>query len=257
VAGLDPLLRFWRALDGTFERVSPAWWGAVVTDSRFPDVWDLNYARVETTQPDLTAAEIEAELLPAMAESGAQHEHVVVFHPEELTGLVTELSMRGDKISWDTAMRCALRIDPAPGDPQVEEVVDFTNEYWDLHRRSLREFDVTEPRVADQLVRLERDHLLGTGKRWFTVREEGEMVAFASLHVLELVGYLDHIVTFPGSRGRGYASALVRRAAAESRAAGATDLLLLAEPDGRARNLYERLGFVVLGHLAASLRPRS
>ncbi len=257
MAGLDPLLRFSRAIDATFEHVTQAWWGAVVTDSRFPDVWDLNYARIETTQPDLTVAEIEAELLPAIAECGAQREHVVVFHPEELTGLVTELSMRGDKISWDTAMRCARRIDPAPGDPLVEEIVDFDDEYWDLHRRSLREFDVTEPRVQDQLVRLERDHLLGTGKRWFTVREGSEMVAFASLHVLERVGYLDHVVTFPESRGRGYARALVRRASAESRTAGATELVLLAEPDGRARNLYERLGFVVLGHLAASLRRRS
>jgi ribosomal protein S18 acetylase RimI-like enzyme len=257
VAGLESLLRFWHAIDATFERVTQAWWGAVVTDSRFPEVWDLNYARVETTQADLTAADIEADLLPAIAESGARHVHVVVFHPEELTGLVTELSTRGDRISWDTAMECVRRIDPSAGDPPVEEVTDFDDAFWARHRLSLREFDVTDPRVADQLVRLERNHLLPNGKRWFTLRDGGEMLAFASLHVLDGVGYLDHVVTFPEARGRGYASALVRRAAAESRAAGATDLLLLAEPDGRARTLYGRLGFEIVGHLAASLRARS
>ncbi len=257
MAGLESLLRFWRAIDATFERVTEAWWGAVVTDSRFPQVWDLNYARVETTQTDLTAADIEADLLPAIAESGARRVHIVVFHPEELTDLVAELSTRGDRITWDMAMECARRIGPAAGDPRVEEVTDFDDAYWARHRRSLREFDVTEPQVADQLVRLERDHLLPNGKRWFTLRNGGEMVAFASLHVLDGVGYLDHVVTFPEARGRGYASALVRRAAAESRAAGATELLLLAERDGGARTLYERLGFVTVGHLAASLRVRS
>lgn len=255
MAGLESLLRFWRAIDGTFERVMPAWWGAVVTDSRFPDVWDLNYARVETARSDLTVAEIEAELLPALDSSGARHVHVVVFHPEELTGLVTELSTRGDRMTWDTAMECVGRPEPAPDDAPVEEVVDFDEAYWTRHRESLREFDVTDPGVADQLVRLERDHLLGTGKRWFTLREGGEMVAFASLQVLDGVGYLDHVVTFPQARRRGYAGSLVRRLAAESRAAGAEHLFLLAEPDGKALTLYERLGFVTIGHLAASLRP--
>ena len=79
-------------------------------------------------------------------------------------------------------------------------------------------------------------------------------MAFASLHVLDGIGYLDHVVTFPEARGRGYASALVRRAAAEAGAAGAERLLLLAEPDGKALALYERLGFVTIGHLAGSLR---
>ena len=256
MAGLEPLLRFWRAIDATFERVAPAWWGAVVTDTRFPDIWDLNYARVETTQPDLSATEVESELLPATLEAGAPNVHIVVFHPEELTALVTELSTRGDRVKWDAVMMRTVRPETLGDDPRVEEVLDFDDAFWIRFRRSLGLFDVTEATVVDQLVRLERDHFLGTGKRWFTLRDGGEMAAFASLHVLAGVGYLDHVVTFPEARGRGYASALVRRAAAESRASGAEHLLLLAEPDGKARTLYQRLGFATVGHLASSLRSR-
>jgi hypothetical protein len=50
-ADLEPLLRFWRAQDKCYDRVDHTWWGAVISDPRYPAIQEPNYARVETTQP--------------------------------------------------------------------------------------------------------------------------------------------------------------------------------------------------------------
>jgi ribosomal protein S18 acetylase RimI-like enzyme len=55
--------------------------------------------------------------------------------------------------------------------------------------------------------------------------------------VLDGIGYLDHVVTFPHARRRGFATALSRRAVAEAGSAGAERVYLLAEPDGDAARL--------------------
>jgi len=96
---LEPLLRFWRAHDALFERVEPAWWGAVVSDARFPAIREPNYARIETAEP-VALAEIEERLLPAIRRIGGIGAHAVVFEPEEQTNLIAAASMRGERITW-------------------------------------------------------------------------------------------------------------------------------------------------------------
>jgi len=95
------------------------------------------------------------------------------------------------------------------------------------------------------------------GKRWFGVRNSaGTVVSLAALVVLEGVGYLDNVVTFPEARGQGYASAVTARAIAEARTSGAEHVWLLAEPaDAPVLRLYERLGFREVGKLAATRGP--
>ena len=252
---LAPLLRFWRALDDLLERVEPTWWGAVVTDPRFPGIWDVNYARVETTDQDLTLAEVEAALRPALAKSRAGQVHLVLSYPEELTRLLSELGARGDRLSWDVAMLHRGDAPPPRDDVPVEEVHEFDDNYWNRHRASLREFEVIDEAALDQLARIEQDVEIPAGKRWFMVRGDDEIKALGSLMVLEGVAYVDHVVTFPEARGRGYASAIVSEIAAESSRAGAERIYLLAELESKAVALYERLGFERIGQLASSLRP--
>jgi ribosomal protein S18 acetylase RimI-like enzyme len=256
VADLEPLLRFWRALDAAFQTVEPAWWGGVVADSRFPDVWDVNYARVETDDPSLSLAEVESVLLPLLDRSGARHTHMVLFHPERLTTILSEASTRGDRLSWDTAMELReLALDP-PSVIDVEEVEPHDPSFWLAYRGSLGEFQITEDEAIQQLVDIERDVLIPAGKRWFAVRENGRPLALGSLIGLEGAGYVDHVVTFPEARRRGYASAIVRRIALEARRSDLDHLYLLAERGAEAVSLYERLGFEAIGHIASTLRPR-
>jgi GNAT superfamily N-acetyltransferase len=254
VADLEPFLRFWRALDATFERVETIPWGAVVTDPRFPSIWDVNYARVETADPRLTLPDVESALLPPIERSGARHVHLVVFHPEELTGILTEASSRGDKLSWDAVMELGGAPVEPPSEIRVEEVVRFDRRFWRAYRESLRHFEIAETEVVEQLVGMEREVLIPGGKRWFEVREGSRPVAFGSLVSFEGVGYVDHVVTFPKARRRGFASAITRRIVTEARAAGLGHVYLLVEPDGHAVALYERLGFVLVAQIASTLR---
>lgn len=255
---LEPLLRYWRAHDALFDRVEPAWWGAVVSDPRFPHVQEPNYARVESRQP-VGLAEVEGALLPAMAASGSRRSHVVVFHPDDQTDLVVEASTRGETIAWDLVMQHAgldeVTEGPVATNRLVEELQKLDAAFWDAHRESLRWFEVTHPDVLDQVRGIERRVLVPAGRRWFAVRRQGTFAALAALLVLERVGYLDHVVTSPTARRRGFASALARRAVAEATSAGAERTYLLAEADGAAAAMYARVGFRPVTTIASWVAP--
>jgi len=250
--------RFWRALDDLMESVRPTWWGAVVTDSRFPGIWDVNYARIDSPAEDLSAAEIQEELLPALNASGAKMMHVVTFHPERTTGVLTELSTRGHKLGWDLVMRAAgspTSAEPST-DARVEEIA------WGPQMRqavveSLALFDVDDPVAVWQLIRQEEEVLIPAGTRWFGVRDdEGRIVSLAALLVLEDVGYLDNVATLPHARRKGYAEALARRCRIEAQAAGASSICLLADPDDPSTiRIYERVGFQGCGKLGSTKGP--
>jgi ribosomal protein S18 acetylase RimI-like enzyme len=253
---VDDLVRFWTELDSALERVAPTWWGAVVTDPRFPDVWDTNYARVETADPQLSLADVAADLEPALEAAGAAASHVVLFRPQVTSTLLAELTARGDRPSWDLVM--TLEADPpaVEGGAAVEEL-RMTEPEWERVGASLRWFGVTEPGTVSQLLRLEREALdPGGTKRWFGVRSPaGEIVALGALVLLAGLGYVDHIVTFPEARGRGYARAIVARLVLEARRTGVRCAFLLVEPDGPVA-LYESLGFREATRIASTLAPR-
>jgi GNAT superfamily N-acetyltransferase len=203
---------------------------------------------VETTQP-IGLAEVEASLLPAMARSGSSRAHVVIFHPEEQTDLVVEASSRGERITWDLVME---HRGPGPdGDGRVTEVRDLDEAFWSAYRASLQWFDITDADVVDQLVGMEADVLVPAGRRWFAVPGPEGPDALAALLVLEGVGYVDHVVTFPHARRRGLALALSVRVVAEARAAGAEPTYLLAEPEGVAARLYASIGFSPVTKIAS------
>lgn len=252
MADLEPLLRFWRAHDDLFGRTESQWWGAVVSDARFPAIQEPNYARVETRQP-VRLEEIEGPLLPAMRAAGGSRSHVVVFHPEDQTELVAAASTRGERVAWDLVMATAGRDVEPP--PHVEEITAFDDPFWALHRDSARLFDVTEDDTLDQLQALERDVLIPGGRRWFAVHDGDRPVALAALLVFERTGFVDHVVTFPSARRRGHAEALTRRVVAEARAMGAERTFLLADPEGDAVRIYGRVGFERVAHLASWLTP--
>jgi ribosomal protein S18 acetylase RimI-like enzyme len=178
-----------------------------------------------------------------------------VFHPERLTAFLSEASTRGDRLSWDTVMELRGEAPEAPSPIDVEEIDPHDPSFWPAYRGSLGEFRITEHDAIRQLVDIERGVLIPAGKRWFAVREARRALALGSLMGMEGVGYVDHIVTFPEARRRGYAGAVVRRIAEEARRSDFDHLMLLAEPGAEAVALYERLGFQAIGYIASTLRP--
>jgi len=247
-------LRFWRALDSSMERVVETPWGAVVSDARFPTIWDVNYARVDAER-DVRLSDVRAALDPELARTGARHEHLVCFWPELQTGLLGELGRGGNRISWDIVM-IHRGGEPEPPAIAVEEVKTFDDAFWRAVRTSLAAFDVTEPASLDQLMRLEREVALPDGKRWFSIlRSSGEEpLGLGALIEHEGVAYLDHIVTVPEARKRGYGSAMVRKIVQVARDDGMHWITLLADRGGKPADLYRRLGFEDLTYLASSVR---
>lgn len=251
---LEPLIRFCRAYDDLFDRVEPSWWGAVVSDRRFPKIHDVNYARVETRQP-VGLTEIEERLLPSMERSGSHRPHVVVFHADDQSDLVVEASTRGEHLVWDLVM--SQRGAPADNDPRVRELHDLDDAFWAAHRASLEWFGVVEGDVVDELQAMERLVTVPGGRRWLAGASGSRIDALAAVLVLEGVGYLDHVVTFPWARRRGLASALTRRAVAEATKAGAERTYLLADPGSAAVRMYEGLGFSPVAQLASWISRRT
>jgi ribosomal protein S18 acetylase RimI-like enzyme len=252
---LEPLLRFWRAQDDLFQRVEPTWWGAAVSDRRFPRIQEANYARVETATP-VGLGEVEAALHPALAWSGATRSHVVVFVPDEQTDLLTEASARGDRLVWDLVMEhrgTVARPGPAGS---VREVERLDGAFWATFRHSAALFGIEDEVAVEELTAMELEVFLRAGRRWFVVPGVREPLAIAALIVLEGVGYLDQVATLPGFRRRGHATALTRRALAEAAASGAERTFLLAEPDGVAAAMYRRLGFRPVTQIASWISVR-
>ena len=250
---IEPLLAWWRAQDDRFDRVDRSWWGAVVSDARYPDVQEANYARVEARSP-VSLEEVEALLVPTMERTANGRTHIVVFHPEEQPDLLVEASTRGDRLTWDLPME--HRSVPPEPETAVERVAAFDGAVARLHRASMRWFGITDEPVIEQLVAMEREVMLPAGRIWFAIREGERPVALAALLVLEGAGYVDHVVTEPAARRRGYATALACRAVAEARARGAERTYLLADPEGDAARIYERIGFRPLTRIASWIAPR-
>ena len=250
----EHVLRFWRALDELVAQVRPTSWGAVVTDPRSPAIWDTNYARVDRAVA-VGADEVERDLLPALLDAGAPVEHVLTFHHEVHAPLLAELSSRGHRIAWDLVMDLP---GPAAANPAAPvEELEAGEELWSRFTDSLALFGVEPPEAAAQLRALEHDVLVPGGKRWFGVRDErGEIMSLGALLVLDDVGYVDNVATFPRARGRGHATSITAAIATQARIAGADRTILLADPDDEpVVRMYERLGFRAVGRLASTKGP--
>ena len=103
---------------------------------------------------------------------------------------------------------------------------------------------------------IERAVLLPAGKRWFRIVAERRTAALGSLLHLGDEALVDHVVTLPFARRRGYAGAIVGAIARRAFDAGAVTVFLLTDPNGSARRVYERLGFAAARTIASTREPR-
>ena len=251
----EPFRRLWIELDALVADVLPTPWGAVVTDPGAPDVWDLNYARVDVARP-VGIEEVEDALLPALRAAGVTVEHVVSLVHEAHGPLMDALRARGHGLGWDTLMATDAAAMPG-GDVDVEELRmgdEVASAIADLLRRA---FEVQPEAAVGQLATLYRDVMAPAGKRWFGVRDpKGRIVSMGSTIVLDGVAYVDDVATLPGSRGKGFASAVVTRIVHEAGVGGARTVYLLTDPAApHVVAMYERLGFREVGRLASTRGP--
>ena len=252
----DPLTDFWEA----FYRLSPERrstpWGVVITDARYPLIYDANQAGVLSGHERITVEDILTELEPALREVGAAYRHAEFWGIPELCPAFDDLAAQSDENNADVDMvfEAEPTLDPPP-DVTVREVDPTDGVIWAAYRPTLHMYGETfSGDVTEQMERRFQEVLLPAGLRMFGVFAGDEIAGFVNLLSLERIGYLDAVVTLPPFRRRGVATAGVLHVVRESLDGGDRLVHLLADEGDAPQRLYERLGFRVKGRVRSATK---
>src|SRR2546427_303869 len=139
---LDDFWSEWRALNGSRR---PTAWGEVVTDARYPLVWESNHAAVLRDHDSVSAADIRGELLPALQQAGARNEHVEFWAPPPGCPVIVQMARGSDHLGTDSIMvheggPDALLATPRHAGVRVRELEDPDEDFWSVYRSRRDEF---------------------------------------------------------------------------------------------------------------------
>jgi ribosomal protein S18 acetylase RimI-like enzyme len=259
----EPILSFWTASLDLQAGLRPTSWGAIVTDPRYPRVYEANHASVLRLAPRLTLQDIRTELVPALEEAGATHEHIEVMDADDDSPALRELLASPGEHDPDVVMvyegegsaggrRAASS---GPEGIQVEELRHPDDSFWNLYRVVPNEYGERLPaEVLDQMLHRVQSLFL-PWERFYVGVVDGTIAGMVSVLTLQGVAYIDNVVTLPRFRRRGIATAAVTRAVSASLEAGVDVVFLLTEEKGSPQRLYERLGFRVQRRCYGFTRP--
>jgi ribosomal protein S18 acetylase RimI-like enzyme len=209
------------------DTVTPWEHGSVLRTPSCPNFWDANTVRVE-------AAGVDAATMHAAADAAlADCRHRKLDVEDEATGEAARpfFAERG----WMNERLAMMRRTgpPPPGLHDVEEVPL-------AETRALRTEWYSDELGDHEGFAAAQDPILARrGMRAFVVRDAG----FATLAVGPGAAEIDGLYVTPSARGRGIGASLV----AAALAAGGRDVAwIVADDEGQARALYERLGFATV-----------
>jgi ribosomal protein S18 acetylase RimI-like enzyme len=228
-------------------RTEPTRFGKAVYDDRVSKRYDSNYLLVERLPEGTTANEVAAQ--------AERHGRRMIFFGDGVTGeqLVAgfgSLGWRPDRhvfMAQRGAVTRNARVD------RVEELeLDALRA---ARRRLLAGYPWATPELMDVLHEAKR--LIGerVETRFFGVVVDGEVVSYADLYLEPPTAQIEDVGTLEEHRGKGYASAVVLRAAAAARADGADLIFLVADAQDWPQQLYRRLGFEPIGHYWKFIAP--
>jgi ribosomal protein S18 acetylase RimI-like enzyme len=207
--------------------------GTVARATRYPSYYAFNLVRVEE-DPRMTVDELVAFADEALA--GLEHRRVDLEYGDGAEELRAGFEARG----WMTERLVSLRHEaPTPPGPDIgvdEVAFDAVDSLRAINHRE----DFPSVELGDFLS-VEREVALRLGARVLAVHEDGAQVAFAELDRVGRSAEIARVYVHPDHRGRGLGTAVTRAAIAA--AAGAEDLWIVADDEGRAKDLYARLGF--------------
>lgn len=208
--------------------------GTVLRAGRYPTYYQFNLVRVEE-DPGMSAEELAAFADEALA--GVQHRRVDVEPRDAAERLRAGFAAMGwvtYRLVW---MRHEASAPPTRASIAVEEVP------WDAVR-DLRVAwhyeDFPQVDLGDHLDEA-REVALLRGAQVLAVRERGQPVAYAQLEWLDGSAEITQVFVHPDCRGRGLGTAVTR--AAIDGAGEVDDLWIVADDEGRPKQMYARLGF--------------
>ena len=224
----------------TRERV-PFAFGTARLDRELSQVYDLTMLRVERGAPTVERLVADAERIQGGA--GLTHRRVQLppEHDERLGHEFGELGWQGEALVVMAQHREPAR--EVDLDAAGEEERGALVEAW---AGGMRAEGLVE-NVVRQLLAHKELIADTTPTRYFAARSDDEITSYCELYSLGSTAQVESVMTLPQHRGKGLASAVVLRAAAAAREAGADLVFLVADRDDWPRQLYGRLGFDAIG----------
>jgi ribosomal protein S18 acetylase RimI-like enzyme len=244
---LDRIQRFEREIEMAGSENVDSPYGVAVLEPALPRRHDSNYLLVERVPLGAGAQEIATETERILG--GAELAHRAAFTFDQALGEKLEPQFR--ELGWNVRRHiwmAQLR------EPERGADLSLVEEVGEADLRPGRTAEIVRypwgsEEVAKQL--LDAKLLLGAraDTHFFGVRVADEIVSWADLYLAQGVGQVEDVATKEDHRGKGYASAVVLRAADEARTAGADLVFLVADADDWPKELYQRLGFDTIGRL--------
>jgi ribosomal protein S18 acetylase RimI-like enzyme len=223
-----------------FEPIDQGW---VVRSRPMPLVWSANHVRVSRPVTFSEALALAERYLADL-----RYRQLMIEH--EATGERLERTFAEQGWEVDREVVMALSAGPDQG-ADTEIVVDAEEDaVMGLMRRWVGEDESIEltPDGLDQVVEFTRRAARSRSARMLGVRgEHGTLAAIAMLLSGGTVAQLENVYTAPEERGRGYARALVTRAARLASEADHELVFIVADADDWPQHLYRRIGFEPVG----------
>lgn len=213
--------------------VEPWAHGTVLRATRYPDFWDFNVVRVER-DPGMSFDALAAFADEALA--GLRHRRVDF----ELAEAAAPLRPGIEALGWRTTRLVWMRheAEPPPSSGFTVETVPYEavrelRVAW--HQEDFPGHDPGDFATQERTVALLHNAQI------LAVQEAGVPVAFAQLEHDGQSAEIAQVYVHPERRGRGIGTALTR--AAIDAAGSVRDLWIVADDEGRPKELYARLGF--------------
>lgn len=217
--------------------------GSVALTPSLPDVWMLNYVRID--------GEVSYEEAVALCRHhlGASHfDQLFVDH--EPTGRALAETFRAHGWEVDVDVHSVLARDPDRRAPTEAVIEPEEQEALALMERWVREdktLHLSEDGVR-QLVQTNRLTWRALGARRLGIRgPDGSLAATTLLFSDGRLAQVESVYTVPEARGRGYARALVTKAVELAAAGGHELTFIVADDNDWPKQLYGKLGFDPVG----------
>jgi N-acetylglutamate synthase-like GNAT family acetyltransferase len=246
---MDDLARFFalerRLIERLSTRIEPFDYGTAFFDEKNRQRYSSNFLLVDSSREAVTAEALMSAADEILGGSGYEHRQIDVENDQLGGRLSTELAKHSYKVERNVIM-VQRRQPDRQSDLDVDEltfaeVKPLREETY--RRRPWAKSEEVVQSFTEEHGKYERV----IGARFFAVSFEGSLAGCCELYVDGLDAQVEFVDTLEEFRGRGVARAVVLRAAAAARTAGAKHVFIVADEDDWPKDLYARLGFDRIG----------
>jgi ribosomal protein S18 acetylase RimI-like enzyme len=226
-------------------RTGPAGrFGTALLYEELPRVWSLNYLLVERDLDEATAGALAAEADELLGGAGLRHRKVEVLDEAAGERLAGEFQALGWHVERDLVQPHRRRADREVDSSFVEEV--DTETLAPVWAEAMRKDFGSDDDVIRQLTE-HKQVLAADGARFFAARVDGVLASYCDLYSDGRTAQIEAVQTLERFRNKGLARAVVSGALAAAEAEGNDLTFLLADEADWPKQLYEKLGFDVVG----------